>query len=252
MTTSTARLTPSSARIFAPRTAARVRIPSSVTARVIAAANRSAVSRLRGIGAGPAPSAATRRPRTIDPRRRARRRTALPRAALATSSPRRRGGPPPPCAGITTGTAQRPAEILSAVGRLRRVRPSPQGSPRAARPATARRRPGAQSARPLAAHAPEPDVDRGRPGFEEFPERRGRRPLARAVEEPVPRHVDVCAPIRCGRDDRRAEAVQYRLALEARGVEWPAQARGGNPSTSRRAILSAPRTGCHITWRAIT
>ena len=59
MTTSTARLTPSSARIFAPRTAARVRIPSSVTARVIAAANRSAVSCLRGIGAGPAPSAAT-------------------------------------------------------------------------------------------------------------------------------------------------------------------------------------------------
>ncbi|MCZ7679436.1 MAG: hypothetical protein M5U28_12015 [Sandaracinaceae bacterium] len=58
--TATAADTPSSARRRAPRRAARARSASSARARSIARAKRADVSRARGIGSGPTPSAATR------------------------------------------------------------------------------------------------------------------------------------------------------------------------------------------------
>jgi hypothetical protein len=57
----TASPTPSSARIWSPSVAARLRMPGSDIAAASDAANRWAVSCRRGMGAGPAPSSRTRR-----------------------------------------------------------------------------------------------------------------------------------------------------------------------------------------------
>src|SRR5918994_1683038 len=59
---STARSTPSSARMRSPKVVARPRIRLSPRLSRIARASRSAVSLLLGIGAGPTPSLSTRRP----------------------------------------------------------------------------------------------------------------------------------------------------------------------------------------------